>query len=241
MNDMENYLSDQVEKAVQNSNDLPDQFFRSQSLRDQNMAQQSQISSSEQIIRALEGKMNRLAHENRMLQARIDDLNDPFAPPTEEEKEAMAFNRWRMENKEFEKKTYISSFMFQALAYKELAIQMGMKEGLTPDQVAAMERDYMDRVLNDDNKTEHYTGHSNLDFNDAFFRSEHKSLLKKMNIPNRIEEWRAEKRKEIETKRKLEVTQSASLTKSSNSSSWDNFKSYLITAILLFLIFLLFV
>ncbi|MDO4769665.1 MAG: hypothetical protein Q4A11_04795 [Brachymonas sp.] len=159
MNDMENFLNDQVGKAVQNSNDLPDQFFRSQNLRQQNMAQQSQISSSEQIIRALEEKMNRVAQENRMLQARIDDLNDPFAPPTEEEKEAMAFNRWRMENEEFEKKTYISSFMFQALAYKELAIQMGMKEGLTPDQVAAMEREYMGLVLNNETKSEHYSGH----------------------------------------------------------------------------------
>jgi regulator of replication initiation timing len=160
MSDMSNYLSNEIGKAVADSNNLGDQQLRNIFLRGLSIEQQKAITGLQDENIRLKGENKKLKEENATLKNRMYNSEDD----AEEYEELLCKPMLEIAQKNGNfKKTYeaqmqiMADWMVSQKAFKELAIQFGFKQGLSAEKVVQIGSDKEIDVLENKHNPEHNT------------------------------------------------------------------------------------
>lgn len=167
MSDMSNYLSNEIGKAVENSNAGADHQLRNIALRQNNIEQLKGLQLKDQMISDLQQDVSSLRNEVKKLKTENTDLKRKLSIANDEAEEysdllckpmyEIAARNGNFRETYEEQQTIFADWMVSQKAFKELAIQFGFEKGQsakeTIQQGLAKEID----VLMDKHNSEHKT------------------------------------------------------------------------------------
>ena len=158
MSGMTSFLGNEVEKAINNSNNGADHQLRNIALRGLSIEQQKAINELQVQNTTLTIENKKLKKENESLKRQLSNAED-----TAEEYEQLLCKPMleiAQQNGDF-KQTYekqmeiMADWMVSQKAFKELAIEFGFDDGLQPDEVIKMGLDKEIDVLNNKHDPSH--------------------------------------------------------------------------------------
>lgn len=158
MSDMSNYLSNEIGKAVENSNAGPDHQLRNIALRQNNIEQLKGLQLKDQMISDLQQDVSSLRNEVKKLKTENADLKRKLLIANDEAEEysdllCKPMREIAARNGNF-KDTYdkqmeiMADWMVSQKAFKELAIQFGFEKGINKDETVKIAQSKKQGVLN---------------------------------------------------------------------------------------------
>lgn len=174
MSDMSNYLSNEIGKAVENSNSGADHQLRNIALRQNNIEQlkglqlkDQMISDLQREVSSLRNEISTLISENKKFKIENTELKRKLSIATDEAEEysdllCKPMQEIAARNGNF-KETYekqmeiMADWMVSQKAFKELSIQFGFEKGINKDETVKMAQSKRQGVLNQEHDTAHNT------------------------------------------------------------------------------------
>lgn len=167
MSDMSNYLSNEIGKAVENSNAGADHQLRNIALRQNNIEQLKGLQLKDQMISDLQQDVSSLRNEVKKLKTENADLKRKLLIANDEAEEysdllckpmyEIAARNGNFRETYEEQQTIFADWMVSQKAFKELAIQFGFEKGQSAKETIQQGMEKKIDVLLDRNNPEHRT------------------------------------------------------------------------------------